>query len=268
MRFVYILAGIFLVWCLGVSFWYLFWVKGLSPQTENINPHESALAIAEILIMISVSVFIGFALFWALNLQTVSKKEETVQQLLAERAVLQASAHLHQEQSQKSEIMLSRARETFREDFLEVSRENERLKTELDEAQRANPTQGNELEILRNEIAQLEVVRQKLEIELSGLKADSQERKTTESLTPKISKKSASHNEVESKDDLKVINGIGPGIEKKLNKYGIFTYRQISEFTDESVSTISEVVEFFPGRIQRDRWVEQAAKLYLDKIRK
>ncbi|MDZ7647827.1 MAG: hypothetical protein U5K54_11950 [Cytophagales bacterium] len=87
MRFIYILAGI-LVWCLGASFWYLFWVKGLSPQTENINPHESALAIAEILIMILVSVFIGFALFWVLNQQTVSKKvgHEAVQQLLSERA--------------------------------------------------------------------------------------------------------------------------------------------------------------------------------------
>lgn len=268
MRFVYILVGIFLVWCLGASFWYLFWVKGLSPQTENINPHESALAIAEILIIISVSVFIGFALFWALNLQTVSKKEEAVQQLLTERAALRASEQLLQEQSQKSEITLSRARETFREDFLEVSRENERLKTELENAQHSNPQEGNELEILRNEIAQLEAVRQKLEIELSGLKADAQERKATDTSTQIISKKSAPKNEVETKDDLKVINGIGPGIEKKLNKHGIFTYRQISEFTEESISTISDVVEFFPGRIQRDRWVEQAAKLYLDKIRK
>ncbi len=268
MRFVYVLVGIFLVWCLGASFWYLFWVKGLSPQTENINPHESALAIAEILIMISVSVFIGFALFWALNLQTVSKKEEAVQQLLNERAALQASAHLLQEQSQKFEVTLSRARETFREDFLEVSRENERLKTELENAQHFNPHEGNELEILRNEIAQLEEVRQKLEIELSGLKADAQERKSATIQQPLSSKSITDRNSTESKDDLKVINGIGPGIEKKLNKHGIFTYRQISEFTEESISTISDVVEFFPGRIQRDRWVEQAAKLYLDKIRK
>jgi predicted flap endonuclease-1-like 5' DNA nuclease len=268
MRFIYILVGIFLVWCLGASFWYLFWVKGLSPQPENINPHESALAIAEILIMILVSVFIGFALFWALNQQTVSKKDEAVQQLLIERAALQTSEQLLQEQSQKSELTLSRARETFREDFLEVSRENERLKTELEEAQRATPMHGNELEILKKEIEQLEEVRQKIEIELSGLKTDAQERKPSTVPQPIISNIVSDKNSTESKDDLKVINGIGPGIEKKLNKHGIFTYRQISEFTNESIIALTDVVKFFPGRIQRDRWVEQAAKLYLDKIRK
>ncbi|MBK8289890.1 MAG: hypothetical protein IPK96_01995 [Flammeovirgaceae bacterium] len=265
MRFIYILVGIFLVWCLGASFWYLFWVKGLSPQPENINPHESALAIAEILIMILVSVFIGFALFWALNQQTVSKKDEAVQQLLIERAALQTSEQLLQEQSQKSEITLSRARETFREDFLEVSRENERLKTELENAQHVTSSESNELEPLKNEIAQLESVRQKLEIELSELRTDAQERK---SMPKPVSKNTADKNSTESKDDLKVINGIGPGIEKKLNKHGIFSYRQISEFTNESIIALTDVVKFFPGRIQRDRWVEQAAKLYLDKIRK
>ncbi|MDZ7647826.1 MAG: hypothetical protein U5K54_11945 [Cytophagales bacterium] len=48
----------------------------------------------------------------------------------------------------------------------------------MEDAQRATPTHGNELEILRKEIEQLEEVRQKLEIELSGLKTDAQERKT------------------------------------------------------------------------------------------
>ena len=69
-------------------------------------------------------------------------------------------------------------------------------------------------------------------------------------------------------DDLKVIKGIGPGIEAKLNKAGIFSFRQISELTEESIERVSSVIEFFPGRIARDRWVEQASKLYLDKIRK
>ena len=69
-------------------------------------------------------------------------------------------------------------------------------------------------------------------------------------------------------NDLKVIKGIGPGIEKKLNQQGIYSYRQISEFTPDSIKKLTEAILFFPGRIERDRWVEQASKLYLDKIRK
>lgn len=123
------------------------------------------------------------------------------------------------------------------------------------------------MDLLKNEIVQLEAVRQKLEIELSGLRADAEERKLDKPASI-VNQKSSIKSDAEEKDDLQVINGIGPGIEKKLNKYGIYTYRQISEFTEESIQTISDVVKFFPGRIERDRWVEQAAKLYLDKIRR
>lgn len=267
MRLIYILAGFFFFWCLAASLWYLFWIKGLSPQPENINPHESAWAIAEILIIILVSVFIGFAFSWMLNQQSTSERNEVVKRLLADRAALQASAHVLQEQSEKSESTLTRARETFREDFLTVSRENEKLKTELESIQKTNAKEGSELDLLKNEIVQLEAVRQKLEIELSGLRADAEEQKQDKP-TSTVNQKSSFKNDAEEKDDLQVINGIGPGIEKKLNKYGIYTYRQISEFTEESIQTISDVVKFFPGRIERDRWVEQAAKLYLDKIRK
>lgn len=267
MRLIYILAGFFFFWCLAASLWYLFWIKGLSPQPENINPHESAWAIAEILIIILVSVFIGFAFSWMLNQQSTSERNEVVKRLLADRVALQASAHVLQEQSEKSESTLTRARETFREDFLTVSRENEKLKTELESIQKTNAKEGSELDLLKNEIVQLEAVRQKLEIELSGLRADAEERKQDKP-TSTVNQKGSFKNDAEEKDDLQVINGIGPGIEKKLNKYGIYTYRQISEFTEESIQTISDVVKFFPGRIERDRWVEQAAKLYLDKIRK
>lgn len=267
MRLIYILAGFFFFWCLAASLWYLFWIKGLSPQPENINPHESAWAIAEILIIILVSVFIGFAFSWMLNQQSTSERNEVVKRLLADRVALQASAHVLQEQSEKSESTLTRARETFREDFLTVSRENEKLKTELESIQKTNAKEGSELDLLKDEIVQLEAVRQKLEIELSGLRADAEERKQDKP-TSTVNQKGSFKNDAEEKDDLQVINGIGPGIEKKLNKYGIYTYRQISEFTEESIQTISDVVKFFPGRIERDRWVEQAAKLYLDKIRK
>ena len=65
----------------------------------------------------------------------------------------------------------------------------------------------------------------------------------------------------DKKDDLKIISGIGPFIEEKLNALDIFTFEQISKFTPEISDKVTEAIEFFPGRIQRDDWVSQAKKL-------
>ncbi|HAI77431.1 MAG TPA: hypothetical protein DCM08_14465 [Microscillaceae bacterium] len=63
------------------------------------------------------------------------------------------------------------------------------------------------------------------------------------------------------KDDLKIIVGIGPFIEEKLNALGIFTFAQIARFNAQDVEQVTEAIEFFPGRIERDEWIEQAKVL-------
>ncbi|GAB3013797.1 hypothetical protein [Spirosoma pulveris] len=63
-------------------------------------------------------------------------------------------------------------------------------------------------------------------------------------------------------DDLKDIVGIGPFLERKLHSLGIYTYRQIANFTKEDVDKVNELIEFFPGRIERDEWVNQAKAIY------
>jgi len=63
------------------------------------------------------------------------------------------------------------------------------------------------------------------------------------------------------KDNLKKINGIGPVIEKRLNRMGIKTFDQIARFTDQDIVKYSEQIGAFPDRILRDKWVDQAAKL-------
>ena len=65
----------------------------------------------------------------------------------------------------------------------------------------------------------------------------------------------------DEKDDLKLINGIGPFIEKKLNDIGIYTYEQISQFDKEIIQQVTDAIQFFSGRIERDDWVGQAKKL-------
>lgn len=72
----------------------------------------------------------------------------------------------------------------------------------------------------------------------------------------------------DDKDDLLIIKGIGPFIEKKLHSIGIYTFRQIANFTPEDEEKVNEVIEFFPGRIRREKWVEQAAALDREKREK
>jgi predicted flap endonuclease-1-like 5' DNA nuclease len=62
-------------------------------------------------------------------------------------------------------------------------------------------------------------------------------------------------------DDLTVISGIGGWIKEKLNALDIYTFRQISNFTKEDVAIVTEAIEYFPGRIERDEWILQAQEL-------
>lgn len=62
------------------------------------------------------------------------------------------------------------------------------------------------------------------------------------------------------KDDLTRINGVGPVIEEGLNRMGVFHYHQIANFTDTDIHYVNTELDF-PGRIERENWVEQARKL-------
>ncbi len=61
-------------------------------------------------------------------------------------------------------------------------------------------------------------------------------------------------------DDLKNISGVGPVLEKKLNGLGITTFAQVAAFTVEDIAKVDDALSF-KGRIDRDNWLEQAAKL-------
>jgi predicted flap endonuclease-1-like 5' DNA nuclease len=65
----------------------------------------------------------------------------------------------------------------------------------------------------------------------------------------------------EEADDLTIISGIGGWINEKLNVLDIYTFRQISNFTKEDIVAVTEAIEYFPGRIERDEWILQAKEL-------
>lgn len=66
-----------------------------------------------------------------------------------------------------------------------------------------------------------------------------------------------------SPDPLTEIDGIGPYIEEKLNEIGIYNFKQISRLQLKDIRVITSLIDFFPGRIERDDWIGQAKALTL-----
>ena len=66
-------------------------------------------------------------------------------------------------------------------------------------------------------------------------------------------------------DDLKLIVGVGPVIERMLYQLGIATYRQIARWSERDIDEFDARLREFPGRIRRDGWVTQARALHVGK---
>jgi predicted flap endonuclease-1-like 5' DNA nuclease len=66
-------------------------------------------------------------------------------------------------------------------------------------------------------------------------------------------------------DDLKLIVGVGPVLERMLHQLGIGTYRQIARWTERDIDEFEAKLPEFPGRIRRDGWVTQARALHQSK---
>jgi NADH-quinone oxidoreductase subunit E len=62
-------------------------------------------------------------------------------------------------------------------------------------------------------------------------------------------------------DDLKLIWGIGPALEKMLQKMGVWHFDQIAAWSPAELRWIDERLEGFKGRAKRDEWIKQSKKL-------
>jgi predicted flap endonuclease-1-like 5' DNA nuclease len=67
------------------------------------------------------------------------------------------------------------------------------------------------------------------------------------------------------RDNLRLIKGIGPAIEKTLNELGIFRYHQIAEMTEYDIDRVAQRLKGFSSRIYREDWIGQARDLQLKK---
>ncbi len=65
-------------------------------------------------------------------------------------------------------------------------------------------------------------------------------------------------------DDLSHLRGVASVIERKLNDYGVFTFKQIALWSHENIHEFSNLLAF-KDRIRREQWVEQARELHFQK---
>lgn len=80
-----------------------------------------------------------------------------------------------------------------------------------------------------------------------------------EKAAPKAATKAAA-----GSDDLKLLSGVGPALEKKLVEAGVTSFAQIAAWTEADIAEFDEKLSF-KGRIEREGWVEQAKTLAAEK---
>jgi NADH-quinone oxidoreductase subunit E len=62
-------------------------------------------------------------------------------------------------------------------------------------------------------------------------------------------------------DDLKMIKGVGPKLEKMLNSLGFYHFDQVAKWSADEVAWVDQNLEGFKGRASRDGWIAQAKLL-------
>jgi len=67
------------------------------------------------------------------------------------------------------------------------------------------------------------------------------------------------------RDDLRMIKGIGPSIEKTLNDLGVYRFHQIAEMSEYEIDRVAQQLKGFRSRIYREDWIGQARDLQYQK---
>jgi len=62
-------------------------------------------------------------------------------------------------------------------------------------------------------------------------------------------------------DDLKRIKGVGSVIEQTLNGLGIYQFQQLASWNNDNIAWVENFIAF-PGRINREDWINQARTLH------
>lgn len=186
------------------------------------------------------------------QLQILEKENQSARKHLAE---WQQEVSLLAQVKKVTEPLLSEAKRqvtTLEQELAQYQRRYENLKHETDEIRDTADKLKQELAAERAREARLQAdmnAQPEKEIGVIPERPDpTQSRFTPSSRQTK-------------RNDLTMISGIGPAIQRKLNDLGIYSFQQLSELTPEMVDKITRTIKFFPDRIGRDNWIGQAAAL-------
>ncbi len=70
---------------------------------------------------------------------------------------------------------------------------------------------------------------------------------------------------MDQRDDLELINGVGPVLERMLYDLGIYYFKDIALWDSAKVAEINEKLPQFRGRIERENWIESAKEEHFKK---
>lgn len=257
----------------------------------DLNPYSKSTAVLEIVILLLVAAIIGFVTAWLLfrNRSKVIKEEaerekaalnkeidrlkkdcisaETANQLRTENdkyhaKIKELGAKIEGQQDLQTQLS------QVRNQMLSKDNDLKALRGELATAQGQLEACGQEKGQLSGEVNRLSLALGACQNELADCKEGPKEAPALDKKAIALAKVAAKRKDInferigvasaDIKDDLKLISGIGPFIEEKLNALGIYTFLQLTRFTDQDVEDVTKAIEFFPGRIQRDNWIAQA----------
>lgn len=222
--------------------------------------------IVELLLFLLLAILLGLALGWWLQEPRYQNRQHVINDLALEHN------HLQEER-----IQLLHANAQLRAQLVQVHdhyrEEKTRLQKSLEDFQRQHAAQLEEMSALQR--SQVSVDSHELDLlrfknrQLTQQLAETEEQ--IRQLKQRIEEFSKKQPDLESrdhvqnlhrqlahlKDDLSRIRGIGPVLEKQLNDLGIYTFQQIADFNEQQIDRIDAHIRF-PGRVLRERWIEQA----------
>jgi len=262
MRVVLFLSVLFLLACIVFLEIYIFQIKGDSFFAAPAIPR--ALWILEWLFMLLAAGAIGLAIGWQLRENPINHYHQQLKQLEKEREILIVKYNHLVDDKNHLAHRLARAQQSFKEDYRQWQKDKEKLKEDLSSSRTLAETVKQELVGWKRR-AELEEKEKESALYSQAMLQSKLEKLQSErdSLEAKVAKTFT----LPPKDNLQLINGIGPSIEKKLNAIGIYSYRQISEFTPKMIEEVTKAIKFFPRRIEKDNWVSQARILEEEKRR-
>ena len=222
---------------------------------------DKAMAILQVIFMLLLAFLLGFAVSWLLREQSVNALGKRFTLTLGEKEQWQAMAHTTEKDNVLIRKQLAESQQVNH--FQEAQfRDQRRLAEEME---KTIMDSREELTRLNHLYSNLKSENDSLREVITHLKKELEVKGSTPQVVPGLKPIAApsrfTPNTWQTRDDLTLIKGIGPVIQKKLMELGIHTFRQISEFTEEDIARVSAAIRFFPGRIQRDHWPSQAAAL-------